>query len=143
MRNTVVRKSGPIIYLAYAFMVLLLGLIAHSQFEDLRVRETGTIVQGTIETSHSGKSMASGIVDYRLPTGENCRDYTELGPNSDIHAGEEISLAAGESCGHPVSAKKRLWPWMYLFLCLGSAFHLLFIARRADRSENHQEAREL
>lgn len=112
MRNTIVRKSGPIIYLAYAFTVLLLGLIAHSQFHDLRVRETGTIVHGTIETAHSGRNMASGIVAYRLPTGEYCRDYTELGPNSDIHAGEEIILAAGDSCGQLVSAKKRLWPWM-------------------------------
>ena len=127
------------IYLGCAFYILFVGLIAHSQFEDLWIRKTGTMVQGTIETTHSSKSLASGMVVYSLPDGEVCRDWTELGPNSDVHPGEALVLSVDDMCGHPVSTKKTLWPWAYLCLCVGGIFHLLLLARRADRSDRSQE----
>lgn len=101
-------------------MVPLLGLIADSQFEDAHALKTGTMVEGTILTVSPGKNKASGWVDYHLPSGVSCHDWTELAPNGVVHPGETILLAVGSKCGHPVSSKKKLFPWLYLCVFLGS-----------------------
>nr|WP_172685232.1 hypothetical protein [Methylobacterium oryzae]AGO88429.1 protein of unassigned function [Methylobacterium oryzae CBMB20] len=121
-------------WVACAALALLLGLIAWAQFEDRHVLDNGTKVESTIETvSPSGKSGSAGWIDYRLPDGVACRDWTELAPRGDVHPGEPLTVAVGGTCGHAVSTKKRLWPWAYLLASLGFALHPLFRLWRSHR----------
>ncbi len=53
-----------------------------------------------------GKSGSAGWIDYRLPDGVACRDWTELAPRGDVHPGEPLTVAVGGTCGHAVSTKK-------------------------------------
>lgn len=134
--RTVVQKTSVVIcVVAYAFMVLMFAVIANDQFGDRRLLETETKVQGTIVNVSPRKGGTWGTIDYRLPNGAQCHDWTELAPNGVVHPGEPLTVAVGETCGHPVSSKKRLAPWIYVCLCIGGAVHLMYVAWRASRTQ--------
>lgn len=125
-----IKVLAIVLGIGYVFIVSLFGFIAQSHFQDRRFLKAGTIVQGTIVSVRGGKTMASGTIAYRLPDGIDCLDWTELGPNSEVHPGEQLAVAVSGSCGHPVSTKKRLNPWAYLLMCIGGILYPLFIMAR-------------
>jgi hypothetical protein len=117
----------------YALTALLFAQIALAQLADHRLIETGTMVQSSIVTVSPGKNTSSGMVVYRLPDGLECRDWAELGPNGAVHPGEPLTVAVDGSCGHPVSTKRRLAPWLYVCLCLGTLLYPPFFMWRSHR----------
>ncbi|MCJ2075990.1 hypothetical protein MKK68_10020 [Methylobacterium sp. E-016] len=135
--RTVVQKVSVVIcVVAYAFGILMFAVIASDQFSDQRLLSTGSKVEGTIVTVSPRKNHTWGTIDYRLPNGAYCHDWTELAPNGVVHIGEPLTVAVEQICGHPVSSKKQLTPWISLCLCVGGALHLMYVAWRASRTKD-------
>lgn len=123
--DTYLQKIAVVVAcVSYTLMVPFLGLLAYSDFQDAHLFKTGTIVQATILTVSRSKGGSFGWVDYQLPNGAICHDWTKLAPHGVVHPGKPLSLAVDGRCGHPVSTKKNLEPWLYLCLFIGSFWPL-------------------
>jgi hypothetical protein len=134
--RTIVQKTTVVVFLAaYAFMVLMFAVIANDQFCERRLIAAGAKVESTIVSVSPRKNHTWGTIDYRLPSGVQCHDWTELAPNGIVQAGEPLDVAVGQTCGHPVSTKKRLTPWIYLGLCIGGVVHFLYVMWKTSRRE--------
>ena len=132
--RTIVQKATVVVFsVAYALMVLLFGVIAHDQFRDGRLLETEAKVKGTIMTIQPRKGGTWGTISYRLPNGPHCNDWTEFAPNGVVRLGDLLTVAVGQTCGHSVSTKKRLLPWVYLCLCVGGVLYPLYVAWETSR----------
>ena len=115
-----------IICIGFGTLVLLMGFMSFINFKELRIVDAGPIVRAKISTVQDGKNTASGWIDYNISNGTTCHDWIELAPNGSVRPGDDINVAIDRVCGHSVSTKKPLYPWLFLTMAVGIFIAMIY-----------------
>lgn len=129
------RFAAAVIYVGFGILALMPAFLSFVDFRDSSIVENGVSAQAKILTVQNGKNTASGWIDYSLPNGIGCHDWTELAPKGSVRPGDDIIVAIDRVCGHPVSRKKALHPWYYLLISFGIVLAMLYQLRKLKKGE--------
>ncbi|MCJ2086097.1 hypothetical protein MKK88_08835 [Methylobacterium sp. E-005] len=129
------RFAAAVIYVGFGILALIPALLSFVDFRDSSIIENGVSARAKISTVQNGKSTASGWIDYSLPNGIGCHDWTELAPKGSVRPGDDIIVAVDRVCGHPVSRIKPLHPWYYLSISFGIIIAMLYQLRKLKKGE--------
>ena len=122
--------AAGVVYIGFGILALLMAFLSFISFRDSSIVEHGMSIWAKVLTVQNGKNTASGWVDYRLPNGTACHNWTELAPKGSIRPGEYIIVAVDRTCGHPVSKRNALHPWLYLSATIGIILAMAYQLRK-------------
>lgn len=132
--------AAGVVYIGFGILALLMAFLSFISFRESSIIEHGMSIWAKVSTVQNGKNTASGWVDYNLPSGTACHDWTELAPNGSIRPGDYIIVAVDRTCGHPVSKRNSPHPWLYLSATIGIILAMVYQLRKL-RSGSAQNGR--